>query len=510
MATILVTPLPAVAFSKNRIMATFQTDSVYASLGVLAINEFELTGTIFIGRTIQIRYGTVTVNLLVVTSSPPTGNNIKSGNGTLAHAQSLIPYFQSNAYLNRDFVITVPNDPTRPRVVFTAKNIGPDYNFIPIIYTNISLLNATAGAGQVRKKNLAIALECQVQRIGSSDYDTVYAERIPYRSQQVSINISKLLHAELAPDFPAAWDTATPWKHTRSRRKYRLVTAEGYGDPFVLQAAETFPEKIAKMGGTGFRQGFTKTPTEWVQGAAAADDKFLRYGVNFRHIQTDEPQWLSFLNTRTAITNLYIEAVIVFGDNSTQTTTTLIAGGLAVNECITIPAWITALSLHIVAPTKAIKTYALRLLSGSNYISEQLMFALDTAHREHKQYFVFLNSLGVWDSFLAYGQSSYGVSWANQQIQRPIPHGYTTNDGDLSDVGSSMRDTFAVATSFYTADQLRYLRDFFGSPYKYRWISGKCYPISIKAKDLAEGSDGQNQFAHTFEYQFAYQNQSFD
>lgn len=510
MATVLVNPLPAVAFSRNRIPATFQTDSIYATNGVLAVNEFSLTGTIFAGRTVQIKYGSITISLLSVLAASATGANIKSGIGDLAHAQALIPYFQANAYLNRDFEITVPNDPSRPRVVFTAKKIGSEFNFVPIVYTNILILYVTAGTEQIRKKNLAIALECQLQRVGSSDWDTVYSERIPYRSQQLSINIAKLLHAELSPDFPSSWDSTAAWRHTRSRRKYRLRAAEGYGDPFALQASETFPERYVQFGGTGFRQGLSKTPAQWVQGSSAAADKFLRYGDPLRFIQTDEPQWLTFLNTRSTITTLWLQVRIEYADNSLETVIKPIVGGLAANECISIPVWVTALNLQSYSPTKAISSYYLRLLSGSNQVSEELRFVLDTAHREHKQYFVFLNSVGGWDSFLAYGKSTYGATWANQQNLRPIPVNYSTNDGDLSDVGSLMRDTFAVATSFYTAEQLRYLRDFFASPYKFRWIDGKCYPISIKGKDLAEGSDGQNQYAHEFEYQFAFQNQSFD
>lgn len=512
MATILVNPLPAVAFSKNRIMATFQTDSVYASLGVAAVNEFSLTGTIFAGRTIQIRYGNITVSFFTVVGLSPNGTNLKTGSGNQTHAEQLVAYFQANPYLDRDFTITAPNDPTRPRVVFTAKAIGSEYNFVPIIYTNIILLNVTAGGGQIRKKNLAIGLECQLQRIGSELYDTVYSERIPYRSQQLTVNISKLLHAELAPDFPPAWDSIVAWRHTRSRRKYRLRVAEGYGDPFVLQASETFPEKYVHFGGTGFRQGLTKTPAQWVQGATAAEDKFLRYGIAIRYLQTDEPQWLTFLNTRSAITLLYIQVRIEYADSSIITVLKPIVGGLAAHECISIPVWATALNLQSYTPTKAIRSYYCRMMSGESpvAVSEELRFVMDYANREHKQYFVFLNSVGGWDSFLAYGKSSYGVAWTNQQNARPIPADYTPNDGDVSDVGSTMRDTFVVATSFYTAEQLRYFRDFFNSPYKFRFMNGTCYPITIKGQDIPEGSDGQNQYAHQFEYQYAYQNQSYD
>lgn len=508
MATNLVTPLPDVAFSRNRVFATFQTDSIYASLGVKAVNEFALTGPLFLNRTFEIKYGDITVNFRV-NSLSPQGNNLKVGVGNLAHAQELIAYFQANAYLNRDFDITVPT--TGPvRIVFTAKDIGAPYNMVPIIYTGVLITNTTVGGDKIKKKNLAISLECQVQRIGSDVFDAVYSERIPYRAAQLSINIGTLLHAELTPDFPSAWDTTVPWKHTRSLRKYRLVVAEGYGESFTLQTAETFPEALVHWGGTGFRQGLTKTPAQWVQGSAPSADKFLRYGQPVRVLQTDEPQWLSFLNTRFAIENLSIQVRIEYADDSINTVTRVVTGGLEANKCISIPVWPTALTIHTENTSKPIRSYFVRLKSGADFVTEEVRFVLDYANREQKQYFVFLNSVGGWDSFLAYGKSSYGAVWSNQQLQRPIPANYTPNDGDLSDVGGTMRDTFVVATSYYTAEQLRYLRDFFNSPYKFRWIDGVCYPISIKAKDLAEGSDGQNQYGHEFEYQYAYQNQSFD
>lgn len=512
MATILVTPLPDVAFSKNRVFATFQTDSVFAGLGAAAVNEFEVSGTLFFNRVIPLRYGNVSIDFRTMNPLLPiTGTNLPTGFGDLAHVQAMQAYFQANFYLNRDFIISVPNDSTRPRVVFTAKNVGSGFNFVPAIYTNILVINVTAGTAAEKKKNMALALECQVLRLGTADvFDTVYSERIPYRGTQIKINIAELLHAELTPDFPSAWNTVTPWKHSRSLRKYRLRAAEGYGDTFQLQPQETFPEVYVHFGGTGFKQGFGKTPYEWVRGATAADDRFLRNSPDIRYLQTDEPQWLSFLNTRADIASLIIQVRIEYVDNSIVTISKTPGIALSNNECVSIPVWITALELQLVDNTKAIRSYYVRLKSGSDFVSEEVRFVIDYANREHKQYFVFLNSVGGWDSFLAYGKSSHGVVWSNQQLQRPVPESYTLNDADMSDVGSTMRDTFTVATSFYTADRLRLLRDFFSSPYKYRWLGGQCLPVSIKGRELPEGSDGQNQYKHEFDYQYAFENESYE
>jgi hypothetical protein len=509
MATTLVNQLPAVAFSKNRITVTLQTDSVFASVGVAAVNDFALTGPIFTNREIIIKYGAITLNFRTMSPLLPiTGANLPSGSGNFAHAQAMVAYFQSNANLNRDFTITASNT-GGPRVVFTAKTTGTGFNFVPAIYTSVTLLNVTAGAAAERKKNMALSVDCQV-KIGGV-FTSVYSEIIPFRNTQVKLNIAEILHAELSPDFPSSWSTTTPWKHTNSLREYRIVATEGYGDPFALQGVTTLPTVRVKMGGTGVRQGLTKTPAQWVQGASAASDKFLRYGIATRSLQTDEPTWLTFLNTRANISlGLYAKITIVYADNTSAVVYRLLADTLLANECITIPAWPTALTLQNEAPTKAIAYYLIRMFSNGANLSEEVQFHIDAAYREHKQYFIFLNSVGAWDSFLAYGKSAYGAEWTNQQIQRPLPEDYTSNDGDLSDVGSTMRDTFAVATSFYSAEQLRFLRDFFNSPYKFRWIDGTCYPISMKAKELPEGSDGQNQYGHTFEYVFAHQNESYE
>lgn len=504
-----LTPLPPAAFSLNRLFASFQTDSLYVTLGVAAVNEFILSGTIFLNREITLRYGSVTV-VFRTSALPPAGFNLKNGIGDWAHAIALVPYFQANFYLNRDFTITAPNDAGSPRVVFTAKAIGSGFNFVPLVMTNIIMTNTVAGSGAIKKKNLALSLEVEVKRPTTADYDLVYSERIPFAKTEVSLNISSLLHAELTPDFPAAWDTTTPWRHTHSARPYRLRFAEGYGDVFALQVPTVTDPQVVVWGGTGFQSGLSKLPSQWVQGTTAADDKFLRYGISIRYLQTDEPQWLNFLNTRSTIASLSVQVRVEYADNTITTVTRSIAGGLDANACITIPVWATALTLQTVEPTKAIRSYYVRLKSGSDFVSEEVRFIVDYANREHKQYFVFLNSLGGWDSFLAYGKSTYGFAWTNRQIERPIPADYALHNGDLSDVDGTIRDIFTVATGSYTYEQLRFFRDFFNSPYKYRFINGQCLPISIVAGNIPEGADGQNQYQHEFSYQFAYSNQLFD
>ncbi|WP_273210798.1 hypothetical protein [Runella zeae] len=510
MATTLVTPLPPVALSLNRTVATFETDTIYATLGSSAVNVFQIVGTIFNNRQITISYGSVSQTFITAALLPPNGTNLLSGLATLDLAEDLVPYFQANYYLNRDFTITHDLVEGIPVVIFTAKQVGSAYNFVPVVYTAVTVGNTVAGTDKLKKKNLCLQLQVQVKRSDADTYDTVYAEKIPYRSSRISLNVSRLLHAELSPDFPAAWDTTVPWLHTRSLRKYRLVTAEGFGDPLSFQPQETFPDAIVQYGGTGFKTGLSKTAAQWVQGATADLDKFLRLGPALRWVQTDEPVWLSFLNTRDAIEELNIQIRIEYVDDSIVTVTRDL-GELEQYQAITIPVWATALELEAEDPEKAIRSYYVRLQSGEENISEELRYVIDYANREQKQYFVFLNSVGGWDSLLCYGDGSYSFNLSNQQIFHPIPSSYQTYQGDLSDVGAVMRDKFVVSTSFYSLEGLKVrFRDFFSSEYKYRYIDGKCYPISITSKDFPEGADGQNQYKHDFEYQFGFENPVFD
>jgi hypothetical protein len=497
------------SFSQNRVFASFETDSLTSS-GVVSINEIALTGILFSLKTITIRYGDIIVNL-ASSGLPPNGNNIKTGAGDLAHAQAIIPYLQANFHLNRDFTITVPNDAQRPRLVLTAKKTGPSYNFVTILTSSTLAQNVTPGVDPQAKKNLTLSLQCDVYKAGSNSlFDTVYAERIPFSSTQVQINLAAILDAELTPDFPADFASTSPWRGYYSVRQYRLRVAEGFGDPLTFGPNTEITAKNIAFGGTGFQQGMNKLPQDWVRGATAADDKFLRYGPLVRYVQTDEPQWLSFLNTRSTYASLSIAIRIDYTDNTEDTLSVSITNGLPVNEKLHLPVWPTALGLQSVQPAKAIRSYYVRLKSGSTNVSQEVQYVLDYANREHKQYFVYFNSVGGWDSFLAYGRSSYGVEFKNSQIQRPIPASYSQSDADLSDVGAQMRDTFTVATSYYSREQLRYFRDFFGARYRYRWIQGKALAISIRAGNFEEGTDGQNQFAHTFQYVYAHQNTNFD
>lgn len=509
MATTLTTNPPEVAFSENRLSLSFQTDSFFESLGVLSINEIRLTGAIVAGRAIAFTWGLQSVTFQTDTNQA-NGTNLPTGNATWSLAQSWATYLQANFYIDRDFNLSVPNDGGTPRVVLVAKTENNKYNFAEYIYTGVTATNTTAGTGAVRKKNLALILECQVQRHNSSTYDTVYNERIPYRSSSVEINIAALLHSELQPDFPAQWDTATPWKLTRSLRNYRLLYSEGAGEVFSIGPLTVDTPKRVLMGGTGYKQGLAQTPYQWARGASAPADRFLRYGPPERYLQTDEPQWLTFLNTRSNITTLSLQIRIEYADGSIVTVSRAISGTLATNEAITIPIWLTALNLQSENTLKAIRSYYVRVKSGTNNVSEEVRYIMDYANRPYKRYFVYVNSLGVLDSLMTYGKGTRAVEFQNIQVERPIPINYTKLDADMSDLNAEMRDTFTVASGYCTAEQLRLLRDFRLSPYKFIWESDGVFPIVLKAQNFLEKSDGQNQHYTQFEYQYAFQQQKYD
>ncbi len=500
-----ISSLPAAAFSQNRIVATFTTDTPYENEGVLAVNDVYFTGSLSPNIVIELRWGE---NLQRFTAKiiPLSNNEIPSGNGQIAHLGTIKTILEANFYVNRDFTLEVPNDPDFPRIIFTAKRKEIGLNFSPYVFQSGSVRSLTNGVAAKLKQNHGVKLECQVKR--GLSYETIYDERLPFGGRtSLKVDIASLLHAELKPDFPGSWAGFAPIRHTASALKYRLRYAEAsaqVGTPSVTT------DKNVVWGGNGYRSDLNTIPIDWVRGENSSDDRALRHGSNMRVLQIDEPAFLTFFNTRAAYAEVNVRIRVEYQDDSLQTYNYPALANVSLYEKITFDVSFLGLNVPAVNPEKGVKSYYVSIWSGSTQLLQEYRYFIDYANRESKRFFVFWNSVGAWDSFCTYGKAASETKYTSTQIETVLAHQYSTNQGVLSDSKITSQRNFSVASGNIGLSQINLFEDFKLSRYKYEYVGGQVIPIVVSADSLVNETDEENFYNHTFQYQYAFKNTNYD
>jgi hypothetical protein len=313
------------------------------------------------------------------------------------------------------------------------------------------------------------------------------------------------LNPELAPDFPTNWDTLTPWISKNTAKQFYLKFAEGFGSFITFSDFQSTPTTTVSLGGTSFLKNTSISADEWIrQSANATDDRALRYGSPTRWTLPDEPQYLTFQNTRDNYANISLRVGVEFENNTTQHIIKNLNIAWPKGQRVTIPASFFGLEIPAIDLTKRVRSYWVSVYANGQRITDEYRYVVNYGYYQHRQYFVYLNSLGAWDTLFFYGRQSFGFEATNKEIERYLPFDYSTNQGEMSDVFAHQRSTF-VARSGYNTKANQYLcRDFLLSTHKYVYDAGRCIPISVKSKSMTEGKEDDNMYLTEFEYSYSF------
>ncbi|AYQ31383.1 hypothetical protein [Runella sp. SP2] len=500
MGVSLVSPPAAATWSENRNVVHFQGDLFFTLPGAFSVNTITFDLGLTAGTIIELRWGQ---NLQRFTAKAAVigGNDLPTG----SNWASVMAILQANYYLANDFTLALNGN----TITLTAKVKGIQYNFTSYTFASGTVTNSTFGIAPTKIQNHGVVLECQIK--SGTTYETIYAERIPFVGGAFAqIDISKLLHAELTPDMPSSWRSFSPIRHQKSWKKYRLKFAEAGAE---AGAPTITSDYIVMGGGTGHETGIDTTPFEWVIGTNSNEDKALRFGSTNRWLQVDEPQFLTWVAIRQPYASVQLRVRVEYADNTIQAVfpdyTEI--GGVAMYERIMWDVSFFGLNIPAINTTKGVLSYYVSVWGNGAQVSREYRYILDYAPRTSKRYFLYLNSLGAWDSFCAYGEASGEVRFTSERIEVPLPTQYDSSQGTLADSNTTSQHGATVATGYQTAYQISMLEDFQLSRYKYLYENPTTIrPIVLTMDPLPTGTDGQNLYSHTFQYQHAYKNNKFD
>jgi hypothetical protein len=142
-------------------------------------------------------------------------------------------------------------------------------------------------------------------------------------------------------------------------------------------------------------------------------------------------------------------------------------------------------------------------------ISEIRTFRIDYAFHESERAFLFLNSLGGYDTIRFIGDQEDALEYDRVQYSSVLGSDFTEMNHQLSQLSVTETRKFKCNTGWITPESSAWIRDFFLSKNVYRLSGGKLIPVLINTAQVAHRKDKQDLFSIDFEYTQSFSNENY-
>ncbi|MFH1118268.1 MAG: hypothetical protein V1775_00485 [Bacteroidota bacterium] len=150
-------------------------------------------------------------------------------------------------------------------------------------------------------------------------------------------------------------------------------------------------------------------------------------------------------------------------------------------------------------PGKTIAHYSVTAMSGSVAVSETRTYLMDYRRHIGSHQFIFANSIGYYDTFLATGETELNSSFEYDNV----------NDCSLNLYANPEKFQFRVTSEhihtcrsgFMSAEMALYMAEFFESFERYEVIGSSLIPVVLFKTKTLRARDNENMFFVEFEYQ---------
>ncbi|SEI39396.1 hypothetical protein SAMN05216327_101192 [Dyadobacter sp. SG02] len=424
-----------------------------------------------------------------------------------AYIKSLAPYFQGNAFLDRDFIIE-PVGITLFGVTiwvlkFTAREAGSQYNLAKTEFAGGGVGTLVLGTDASTVPNNSVYVEIWMQDPTETIFQKKYFATHLFDANGVAeFDVASVLHSNLASEIP---DMLLPIAERckQSRRKYFLRYALYGGQNPSVGTLQQTAEHVVLLGGFAQWKSGPQSVIETFKMSESQSRIFkLRKGV--RVVRMDEPVFATWVNFGPADRTIVAMATLTFADGSQQTTNTQVISGVGQYEKLIFGVGFKQLSLDILhGQGKYVQEYTVEIRDNLGVVSDAYRMVVDYKHLEYVRYFAHVNSYGAIETLMTSGKGSSNWKVFKETAQKVMPYRFQSTEAQFVDWNNTYQDNQEVATGWLRQKDLPLWLDLFISGLKYRVINGSPYAIQIKSDTIQKGSDGDNQFGFSFEYQFA-------
>jgi hypothetical protein len=464
--------------------------------------------------------------------NPNVPSEFPAGDGSTEYARDILePYFRDYFPFREDFTAAASDFGAYRGIVLDALRPGPAYNIRRINTTSatigqpatfpIKIETILVGADPVIRENYSAYIELWLKKSDNDAFVTVYKSFIETDDSGLAqFDAGEILHDILEvvlPDF----SSNAPRPLTDTARPYYIAFGEASGSPKAVGKITKDQVRTACLGGADFKHRATGLDlVAKLRGASRSLDRAMRFGHLTRYVVPDQPEYLSFLNTRAQTVQAGLNVKLTFDDQSTLVLTNLVdAFSFAPGQKWQVGVGPYQLDLGTHIPTgRSLQEYEVRLTvdgsdpNGTDHLSVAYRYILYYASSRYVRHFVYLTSLGCLDTLTTFGKGSAELDRFYQQAQRRITYTYSPSDAQYVEYDLSLQQRVEVTTGFRDQAALVLFSDFYRSPLKLRIKPGvagttEALAIGIVSKSIVLAKDNDTQFAHKFEYVYQHRDE---
>jgi hypothetical protein len=334
----------------------------------------------------------------------------------------------------------------------------------------------------------------------------------PDASHQCFFNLSEYFQNPLNPSFtyPA---TTTFTFLTQASALFKIVLSEWFGQPPQQNQAITIPTDYFPVSGKIpeslhhlFYDTFSSLHAKITGGDARLSLEHLRAAADAktfeRKVQKQDIIKI-YIQAAAATTALKLELHLVFTDATTATKTITASTQALKGQVVEIEAghnfhdldtWIA--TNH---PGKTLASYTAKILDGATSLCPDHKYLVDDTYYPHRREFIFRNSLGAYDTFVATGQSETEIQYEYELANVP----YWPQNANMAlhrNLRADTDPTIKANTGHISKDKLEWLTEFFTSTDVWEILSGKLIPVVLKPAGIVQRRDKSGLYHADFEY----------
>ncbi|MDF7810515.1 SprB repeat-containing protein [Hymenobacter sp. YC55] len=316
------------------------------------------------------------------------------------------------------------------------------------------------------KPNLSFVCEVFVERTYLSGVFELagQAEEQPAdRDGRTVFEVQELLEPYVSPQLPTLdprYRTDVVRSGDNFKRFYLRYQERVAG---VLVGTLTTELSYVVYGGLSFEEAARGT---WFDGWFFNRRPFLTWEPVRKKVQRAQPEYLSYLVPTDAITSVNRRVRVYLSDGSVSTFQNSGYGPAKANEVYLIPVGFTDLRLsRYETGARRVQRWDVAVTDqNGTEVSEVRTYVLDTRYRATTRYFIYVNSLGGFNTVSAHGRAE--LQLASKTTSSPLPRvaGYDAVRGDVEVDRRTGLPTLKVYTGARSAEQTLADTDFLLSP----------------------------------------------
>lgn len=496
----------AIAFSRNPVLFSFQSDARVAQAGAKYTVIISLIA--FFGPfNFTLKYNGLTLPFTAVDVPDNSGYQLTAnppGTPAIDVITRLGAELAGNYYLNRDFDIQVIPAPYYA-VKLTAKKTGDAYNLSFPEANNLSINKLQDGVTETYRSNFKLYVQVWAENADHSDFTKVSEAFLETTDDgRADMDLQDTLTNVLLADgydrpnvrFPVATHDLL------SCRQYYILYAEAYGDTQVIRKLEKTPVKTALLGGVSKEklEEFA-FPGYFISGNLL---RFLKQDELQQQIRPEQQEYLTLVTFNKAFSRLQISFKIYFSDKTTVSRKGDLFSDCARYQKYTFPAGFEQNHFQLLhTDNKYVLKYEVTVVDETGAaVSETKTYVLDYNYEPYTRFFLYLSSFGTYDSKLTFGKNSNQYEVVSSSAARTLQGQFHLVDGEQVNYDVNANNTESYTTGRRSMRVIRSFRDLFLSVDKLEIRKGRAYPLEFTSKTINEHKDGENLHALTFEMGF--------